>query len=80
VECLATLSGGADRLATIDGTVPHVGAPLPGCKFAPRCRFAEDRCRTIVPPLTPAAHGGTDACLRSGELDLPVIATTEIGR
>lgn len=42
-----------DKLHTIDGTPPSLRAIPPGCAFAPRCAFAQDVCRTDVPPLVP---------------------------
>jgi oligopeptide/dipeptide ABC transporter ATP-binding protein len=41
----------------LEGDVPSPVAPPPGCRFAPRCRYATDICRTEEPPLT--QHGGT---------------------
>jgi oligopeptide transport system ATP-binding protein len=41
----------------LEGDVPSPVAPPPGCRFAPRCRYATDVCRTEEPPL--AQHGGT---------------------
>ena len=35
----------AERLATIEGMVPDMTALPAGCRFAPRCPFAEDACR-----------------------------------
>src|SRR5262249_18738645 len=32
------------RLATIPGSVPDPGLAVPGCRFAPRCPLATDRC------------------------------------
>jgi hypothetical protein len=34
----------------------------PGCKFAPRCPFAWDRCSQEEPALLPAASGATSRC------------------
>uniref|UniRef100_UPI001F379C05 ABC transporter ATP-binding protein n=1 Tax=Falsiroseomonas oryziterrae TaxID=2911368 RepID=UPI001F379C05 len=45
-----SLEGGAERLASIEGTVPDLRAPPPGCRFAPRCPFAVARCAE-QPPL-----------------------------
>jgi len=45
-----SLKGGAERLASIEGTVPDLRDPPPGCRFAPRCPFVEPRC-TAQPPL-----------------------------
>ena len=34
-----------ERLAAIDGAVPDMTAPPPGCRFAARCPFVEPACR-----------------------------------
>ena len=39
------------RLDTIPGFLPQLGADLPGCVFADRCALAQDVCRTEEPPL-----------------------------
>jgi peptide/nickel transport system ATP-binding protein len=36
--------------------------PETGCRFAPRCARADDRCRTVDPPLAPIPRGGRAAC------------------
>jgi peptide/nickel transport system ATP-binding protein len=41
-----------DRLATIPGTTPDLASPPPGCRFHPRCPYAEDACTKRDPPLT----------------------------
>ena len=38
------------RLPTIPGVVPGQFDRPEGCLFSPRCRFADDRCRTTPPP------------------------------
>ena len=43
----------ADRLEVIPGRVPPGTAFPDGCRFAPRCSMATDRCRTVPPPLEP---------------------------
>ena len=53
------------RLATIEGTVPDLGAELPGCRFAPRCPFAEPRCRADAPALREVEPGHEAACWRA---------------
>jgi oligopeptide/dipeptide ABC transporter ATP-binding protein len=40
------------RLLTIGGLPPDLSDPPPGCRFAPRCGRATDRCRAEEPPLT----------------------------
>jgi peptide/nickel transport system ATP-binding protein len=40
-----------DRLASIPGYPPRLNALPPGCRFAPRCALAFDRCHTDRPRL-----------------------------
>ncbi|MDI6452954.1 ABC transporter ATP-binding protein [Peloplasma aerotolerans] len=39
------------KLEVIPGTVPHPLDLPPGCKFAPRCKYATDKCRVEEPEL-----------------------------
>jgi peptide/nickel transport system ATP-binding protein len=59
-----SLEGGAERLASIEGTVPDLRNPPPGCRFAPRCPFAVARCAE-QPPLAPMDQGHLAACWRA---------------
>jgi peptide/nickel transport system ATP-binding protein len=46
---------GADRgqrLYSIPGMPPDLTLTLTGCRFAPRCRHAQDKCRDTEPPLS----------------------------
>jgi len=64
---LASLPSGrtrGTRLSAIKGVVPSPFNLPPGCRFAPRCRFAWDDCRTTVPELVESsAHGQRARCL-----------------
>jgi peptide/nickel transport system ATP-binding protein len=40
-----------ERLIAIDGALPDLTTPQPGCRFAPRCPLADERCRTSLPPI-----------------------------
>ena len=51
------------RLEAIAGVVPSLLNPAPGCRFAPRCRFASAVCREAVPPLREVAPGHKVACV-----------------
>jgi len=42
------------RLRTIPGRPPDLLSPPPGCRFAPRCPYAQDRCHREEPPLRTA--------------------------
>ncbi len=53
------------RLATIEGAVPSPRAWPPGCRFAPRCPFVIERCRTAVPPLAEVGAGHVAACFQA---------------
>jgi len=54
----------------IGGDVPSLINPPPGCRFAPRCPFVIDRCRTEYPALReiPGSPGQTVACHRAEEV------------
>ncbi len=57
-----------ERLMEIPGMVPPLIELPPGCAFAPRCAFAEDRCRTRYPPYEEKRPGHWAACWRSDAL------------
>jgi peptide/nickel transport system ATP-binding protein len=65
---LPTLDEPRRRMVTIDGTVPHVTAMPPGCRFEPRCRYAVAACAVSAPLLTPASDGHAAACIRHVDL------------
>ena len=52
------------RLAMIPGRPPDLVNPPQGCRFAPRCPYAQDRCREEEPPLvaTPDDPSHSYAC------------------
>jgi peptide/nickel transport system ATP-binding protein len=52
-------------LASIRGQVPSPASMPPGCRFAPRCPFAADRCRSEDPPLMELRPGHSAACWRA---------------
>ncbi|GAB4169162.1 MAG: ABC transporter ATP-binding protein [Thalassobaculales bacterium] len=54
-----------DRLSTIEGSVPNPYAQPSGCRFHPRCPFADDRCRAEAPPLREVAAGHPVACWKA---------------
>ena len=50
------------RLVPIEGQPPDLSNLPAGCPFAPRCRYAFDRCREENPPLFPVADDHWTAC------------------
>jgi dipeptide transport system ATP-binding protein len=51
LDALPERSVGARRLPTVPGVVPGLADRPKACLFNPRCRFTDDRCRTIAPEL-----------------------------
>ena len=51
-----------DRLDTIPGYLPQLGAHLPGCVFADRCPIATDICHTDEPPFHGLGDGHSSRC------------------
>jgi oligopeptide/dipeptide ABC transporter ATP-binding protein len=56
------VGGGAERLATIPGTVPPPTAWPAGCRFRDRCPYSWDRCEREHPPLYQIGAGHTSRC------------------
>jgi oligopeptide/dipeptide ABC transporter ATP-binding protein len=54
-----------ERLAVIEGQVPNPMAQITGCKFHPRCPFADEQCRRAEPPLNELGHGHQAACWKA---------------
>ena len=50
-------------LVAIPGSPPSLISPPSGCRFHPRCKFAEEDCRITEPPLRPIDAGRATACL-----------------
>jgi len=57
-----------DRLQEIPGIVPALNNLPPGCTFAPRCAFADDRCRSQFPPYEQLRPGHWAACWHAERL------------
>jgi peptide/nickel transport system ATP-binding protein len=54
-----------ERLSEIPGMVPSLAHLPAGCAFAPRCAFADDLCRSKVPPYERKRPGHWAACWHS---------------
>ncbi|MCH9012585.1 MAG: ABC transporter ATP-binding protein [Proteobacteria bacterium] len=61
--------GATRRLQEIEGTVPSLIEPIPGCAFAPRCTFATARCHREVPPLEQHRPDHWAACWETERLE-----------
>ena len=56
------------RLKEIPGMVPALSNLPPGCTFAPRCPYADERCRLHFPPYEQKRPGHWAACWHSERL------------
>ncbi len=62
----------------LQGDVPNPANPPAGCHFHPRCRYAQERCRSEVPELLDVDGAGhLAACHYAQELDLTGISPEE---
>jgi oligopeptide/dipeptide ABC transporter ATP-binding protein len=59
------MEGRVDRLPSIEGQPPALHRLPPGCRFAPRCRYVEPRCRTEYPPTFAVGAQHEAACWRA---------------
>ena len=50
------------RLLSIPGAPPSLLVEPHGCPFAPRCSYAQERCRAEIPPLVSISTGHKSAC------------------
>lgn len=52
----------SERLDSIEGMVPSLRDMPAGCRFAPRCPMATERCKTEEPPLSDMGDGHKVRC------------------
>jgi peptide/nickel transport system ATP-binding protein len=68
-----------ERLYTIPGLPPDLTNPPHGCRFAPRCRFAEDDCRANDPDLFEHEPHHAHACFHPVTEDAELEVGERIG-
>jgi peptide/nickel transport system ATP-binding protein len=51
-----------DKLIAIPGSLPSLATRPEGCRFHPRCVYAQDVCRRVEPELEPVSSGSLAAC------------------
>jgi peptide/nickel transport system ATP-binding protein len=59
------ISARRERLATIFGSVPSLAGAFAGCRFASRCPFADEGCRSRPPPLVDMGNGQLSRCWKA---------------
>ncbi|HSQ82502.1 MAG TPA: oligopeptide/dipeptide ABC transporter ATP-binding protein [Casimicrobiaceae bacterium] len=73
-----TLAARVERLVTIEGAVPAVGALPRGCRFAPRCPRRDGACEAAPPATRVLSPGHAVACLRPAGADARMPAPLEM--
>ena len=61
---IPNLETNSRRLAAIDGMMPDPTMLPKGCKFADRCKYAEERCHVENPQLMELEDGHKVRCFR----------------
>lgn len=70
LAAVPSLDRAQQTLQDIPGTVPPPQSWPPGCGFSPRCRYADDRCRSEMPEAESLQDGlRMCRCWKSGELN-----------
>lgn len=62
MKACPTLEGEKSALKSIDGSLPDLTAPLPGCVFAPRCPQAREICHIEKPAPVKRQDEGAVCC------------------
>ena len=62
IASVPKLGSGVKVLPSIPGSVPDLSSLPEGCRFAPRCAFATERCRKEKPDLYPVGEGQRSRC------------------
>jgi oligopeptide/dipeptide ABC transporter ATP-binding protein len=57
-----------EHISSIPGDVPNLIEPPPGCRFAPRCSFATDKCRQSRPEMEQIGPGHLVACFEQARI------------
>jgi len=77
LDSVPTVTTRVDRLVTIEGAVPGVGAMPVGCRFAPRCAHRSPSCDLAPPSSQLLMSDHSVACLHPGAVTLAVPTAME---
>jgi peptide/nickel transport system ATP-binding protein len=76
LEAFPSIHGAKEHLLGIPGSPPDLLRPPSGCRFAPRCPQAFDRCHATPPPLY-EVEGELVRCFLHEQAAQPMAAQTE---
>jgi peptide/nickel transport system ATP-binding protein len=77
MESLPNISEQKEYLSSIPGVVPAPGSMPTGCRFAPRCSKAHDKCSQNPPLITTADNTRVQCWLYDSETTSEVIRNEE---
>jgi len=69
-----------ETLHTIPGSPPDLSEPIPGCPFALRCEYAQEKCTTSTIALKEIASGHFSACLRIQLKEIDLAPAQRLGK
>jgi oligopeptide/dipeptide ABC transporter ATP-binding protein len=64
LKSVPSMDGEIERLYSITGQPPTLLDIPDGCRFAPRCPHADERCQREYPPSFPVSDGHSANCWR----------------
>ena len=62
MNAIPNVTSTTGRLETIEGNVPNLITPPPGCRFNPRCPYAMEICKREKPPMIEIKPGHLTTC------------------
>src|SRR3990172_9541588 len=62
LSAFPSIKGPRRKLRSIPGSPPDLSNPPSGCRFHPRCQFAQEVCRQAEPPMVEVAPGHLSHC------------------
>jgi len=62
LSAFPSIKGPRRKLRSIPGSPPDLSNPPSGCRFHPRCQFAQEVCRQAEPPIVEVAPGHLSQC------------------
>ncbi len=68
MSAFPSIKGDRKRLRAIPGSPPDLSDPPPGCRFHPRCQFAQEICRTKDPPIVQVSKAHWSQCHFANEV------------
>jgi peptide/nickel transport system ATP-binding protein len=62
IQAVPKLDSDARRLTMIPGRIPGPQEDIPGCRFGPRCAWAQDDCRAVPPSMLTVSDAQSARC------------------